>query len=292
MRQNRARQRGGQPQAAPADVLAIQNEQLREQLSRAQGELAKVHDRAMRYRREAKKAREELNSFTDERRRSLLYFQTQHQELRAKYRHAHTLLTQLGHQLNLVGLNDATWAAPTTEPAHLQRGALSSDSDNAAALVHLVAQVSRQLDDTLSLRHQRPRTGRDNDTVSEEPSATLAETSPTPVAVADVEDAKDETISSQREIIAKADTIINTLSERLNTAKAAHGKLRDQYTRAQQALAAAKVQRDQHRVIVTQWRTLARELYRRTGGRPTEKRHQEILATMSSYEAWAKGQKS
>ncbi|MGO2069227.1 hypothetical protein [Glutamicibacter arilaitensis] len=288
MRQNRARQRGGQPQAAPADVLVVQNEKLREQLSRAQGELAKVHDRAMRYRRDAKKAREELNSFTDERRRSLLYFQTQHQELRAKYRHAHTLLTQLGHQLNLVGLDDATWAAPTTAPAHLQRGALSGDSDNAATLVHLVAQVSRQLDDTLGLRHQRPRTRKDNDTLS----ATLAETSPTPEIVADVEDAKDETIACQREIIAKADTIINTLSERLNTAKAAHGKLRDQYTRAQQALALAKVQRDQHRVIVTQWRTLARELYRRTGGRPTEKRHQEILATMSSYEAWAKGQKS
>ncbi|MGP5015840.1 hypothetical protein ACTXJX_18820 [Glutamicibacter ardleyensis] len=290
-RQKRASQRATRTQASPAEQLAAQNEQLRTQLSRAQGELAKVHDRAMRYRSEAKAAGDDLERFIAERQRSLDYFQDQHRQLRAKYRHAHTLIAQLGHRLNVPGTDDATWTELTATPVHLQRGPLPSDNDNTASLIQLVAQVSRQLDDMFGLRHQRPRTRRDNDTALDVSAATPAETTTPDPAVADALTTKDNTIKSQREIIAKADTIINTMSERLNTAKAAHSKLRAQYTRVQQTLASAKEQREQHRIIVTQWRLMARELYRRTSGRPTEKRHQEILATMNSYEAWAKGQK-
>ncbi|MGP9529614.1 hypothetical protein [Glutamicibacter sp. AOP5-A2-18] len=290
MRQNRARQRGGQPQASAADVLAIQNKQLHEQLSRARAELAKVHNRAMGYRKETKAARKDLKRFTEERQRSLLYFQNQHQELRAKYRLAHTMIIELGHQLHAVSDGQTTWEATTTAPASMQRGPLPSDDDNTAALVELVASVSRQLDDTFGLRHYRPRTLRDNDTLSSAADATLSTTTTTGPSVAVAQTSHDDIIVRQRDTIAKADKIINTLSERLTIAKTAHMKLRDQYSRSQQALSTAATQREQHRVIITQWRVMARELYRRTGGRPTEQRHRDILATMNRYESWVKGQ--
>lgn len=292
MKAKRSRDRSAAKAGSAHDQVVFQNGELRNQLSRAHGELAKVHDRAIRYRNEAKVAQNDLERFTAERQRSLNHFQEQHRQLRAKYRHAHTLLVQLGHQLHTLGTDDATWAEPTPSPAHLHRGPLPSDNDNTATLLQLIADVSRQLDETFGLRHHRPRTRHDTDTALDRPTTTPTETTTPDTAVVDALAAKDNTIKSQRDTIAKADTIINKLSDRLNTAKAAHSKLREQYTRTQQTLAVAKTQREQHRIIITQWRIMARELYRRTSGRPTEKRHQEILATMKSYEAWAKGQQS
>lgn len=291
MKAQRSRNRVASKTASAHDQIVLQNEELRAQLTRTRAELAKVHNRANRHRAESKAARNDLKRFTAERQRSLLYFQSQHQELRAKYRQAHTLITALGHQLHAISTDQAAWTELTTAPASQQRGPLPSDNDNVAALLDLVASVSRQLDDTFGLRHQRPRTLHDNATVSDSPDATGAAASTTNPTVADASAADDDTIQRQRETIAKADNIINTLSERLTIAKTAHSKLREQYTRSQQALAAATSQREQNRIIITQWRVLARELYRRTGGRPTEQRHRDILATLSRYEAWTtKGQ--
>ncbi|MBF6671157.1 hypothetical protein H6F58_04815 [Glutamicibacter sp. FBE19] len=283
MRAKRSRDRTAAKAGSAHDQVVLQNQELRAQLTRAQAELAKVHNRAMGYRNETKAARKELKRFTDERQRSLLYFQNQHQELRAKYRLAHTLITELAHELHAISDVQPTWTEPTAAPASQQRGPLSSDNDNTAALIDLVATVSRQLDDTFGLRHQRPRTLHDNDSVSDLADATAATASTTSSPVADAS-------PNQDDVIAKADKIINTLSERLAIAKTAHSKLREQYARSQQALAAATTQREQNRIIITQWRLLARELYRRTGGRPTEQRHRDILATLNRYETWAKGQ--
>lgn len=290
MKAKRSRERSAIKAGSARDQVVLQNQELRAQLTRAQAELAKVHNRAMGYRKETKAARIELKRFTDERQRSLLYFQNQHQELRARYRLAHTLITELGHELHAISDGQVTWKEPTTAPAPMQRGPLPSDNDNTAALVELVAQVSRQLDETFGLRHHRPRTLRDGGPLSSTIVTTPDTASTTVSSVADAPVSQDDTIERQRETIAEADKIINTLSERLTIAKTAHIKLREQYARSQQALAAAATQREQHRVIITQWRVMARELYRRTGGRPTEQRHRDILATMSRYESWAKGQ--
>ncbi|MGP5030730.1 hypothetical protein ACTXJG_04735 [Glutamicibacter arilaitensis] len=289
MKAKRSRDRSAAKAGSAQDQVVLQNEELRAQLTRAQAELAKVHNRAMGYRKETKAARKDLKRFTDERQRSLIYFQNQHQELRAKYRLAHTLITELGHQLHAISDGQTTWTATTTAPASMQRGPLPSDNDNTAALVELAAQVSRQLDETFGLRHHRPRTLHDDD-LSSTTDATPNAASTTSPSVADAQASQDDVIARQRDTIAEADKIINTLSERLTIAKAAHTNLRDQYSRSQQALSAAATQREQHRVIITQWRVMARELYRRTGGRPTEQRHRDILATMSRYESWAKGQ--
>lgn len=290
MKAKRSRDRSAAKAGSAHDQVVLQNQELRAQLTRAQAELAKVHNRAMGYRKETKAARKDLKRFTEERHRSLIYFQNQHQELRAKYRLAHTLITELGHQLHAVSDGQTTWAPTTTAPASMQRGPLPSDNDNTAALLELVAQVSRQLDETFGLRHHRPRTLHDNDSLSSAADATTHATSTTGPSVADAQASQDDVVGRQRDTIAEADKIINTLSERLTIAKAAHTKLRDQYSRSQQALSAAATQCEQHRVIITQWRVMARELYRRTGGRPTEQRHRDILATMSRYESWAKGQ--
>lgn len=290
MRAKRERDRAATPRAGAAEKLATQNIELRQQLSRGNAELAKVHDRAMGYRRETQQLRSEKTTLLDVRRNSLLHFHTQHQQLRSKYRQAHLLVTRFGQHLST--LNGDTPPSPTTwhdtedVSSDMLRGPLPSDTANSATLTQLVADTMTQLDGLVGLSHHLPRTRRDNVASKDTKQATANPATPTSDAVASKLSSEVEQLRQELET---ANAIVGKQRQQMRLAKEAHTKLREQYIQQRQLNTQLTADREHTKIVIKQWLTLAREMYRRTGGRPTEKRHQEIIATWRQYETWAKG---
>lgn len=175
IRAKRDRDRAATPSSAAAARRALQNEQLRGQLSRMNGELAKVRERAMAYRKETHELRNRNEVLLDVRRNSLLHFQNQHQALRGKYRQAHTMLTKFRQTLATIAGTDApattTWHGTEHVSPDMLRGPLPSDDTNSATLTQLVADILTQLEQSLGLSRHLPRTRRDipisNDTTKD-----------------------------------------------------------------------------------------------------------------------------
>lgn len=289
-RQKRASERANRAQPSSADLVAAQNDLLQKQVSRLTSELAKVHDRAMGYRRETRALLREKSTLLDVRRNSLTHFHTQHQQLRATYRQAHLLVTRFGQ--HIAKLNDGrkpestTWNDTENVTGLMLRETLPSDTTNASTLTQLVADTMTQLDDLVGLSHHLPRTRRDSNTAIELLSATDDLTTPTPDDVVSTLNAENDSL---REELDRARATLTKQRQQMHLAKDSHVKLREQYAKQRHINEQLKADREHNKIVIKQWLILARELYRRTGGRPTEARHKEILATWRQYETWAKG---
>ncbi|WP_431711459.1 hypothetical protein [Glutamicibacter uratoxydans] len=285
MRRARTQQRTTKTGPNSTDQLAIQNTALRQQVSRLQAELAKVHDRAMGYRRETHTLRRETDTILDVRRQSLLHFHTQHQQLRATYRQAHLLITRLGqHLAHLSGTTPpvtTAWHVTEHAPGDMLRRPLPSDKDNAATLTHLVADTMTQLDEVIGLSHHQSRTRRNT------PPGGMTTGPATPTPDSDVTTPHPEA-EQLRSDLDTARAVIAKQREQMLLAKNAHSTLREHYAHQRQLIEQLITDREHTKIIIRQWLILARELYRRTSGRPTEKHHQTIIATWQQYETWAK----
>lgn len=290
MRAKRERDRAATPRSGAAEKLATQNIELRQQLSRSNAELAKVHDRAMGYRRETQQLRSEKTTLLDVRRNSLLHFHTQHQQLRSKYRQAHLLVTRFGQHLSTLSggtpPTPTTWHDPENVSSDMLRGPLPSDTTNSSKLTQLVADTMAQLEELVGLSHHLPRTRRDTAADDDTTQATAGPTTTTPD---DVVSTQRTELEQLRQELDTANAIVAKQRQQMRLAKDAHTKLREQYTQQRQLNTQLTADREHTKLVIKQWLTLAREMYRRTGGRPTEKRHQEIIATWRQYETWAKG---
>lgn len=246
-------------------------EQLRREVSRLSSELTKAKNQLKHYRAENRKVRSERDNLSSGRRE-------QHQELRSNYRQAHIAVVRLGQQLSVlseVSSPSATsWRQIEECSDDIVQGPLDSDKRNAATLVQAVSETLQLLEEAVGLSHHIARTK----------TITAANISPT--------DASKDTYSQEKigEIVNERDSYLNIVikqREQMRLAKTSHTKLLKKYADQKVVIKQLTSEREQTKVIISQWLTLSRELYRRTGGRPTEKRHQIILSTWKQYENWA-----
>lgn len=286
-----------------ADVLEAKTAEL----SRVKAEKTKALARNKEYRRTIARLRSENKQILSARQQSTTLALEKHSELRATYRQAHTLVTQLATDLNLASSHDQPAVLPETSD-DTALGTRPEDNDIAANLAQVVATTRRELVAIFNLRQHQPRTtnavfprqrqvdlslsydaGGQNvasSQVTRNDNATDSQRQ-LDTANAELRDMSEEN-EMLRQQLTDATARIGTLHGQMIQAKTAHTKLRDSYRTARATIEQLKRDATGNKRITIQWLHLAKELHRRTGGRPTEARHKEILIDARRYEQWLK----